>query len=229
MEGALSHQRPLALESFAALDAIPGIRARFIGRIPDVVVPVERAEAMTRLAPFHKRLLEAEGPGSILITAEQVHGNKVSIVETSPSALAPLPIPGVDGLVTRQRGVTLGIYVADCAPVWIIAKNGVSGALLHSGKKGTELGIVREGIKALCDLASLAPADLILAIGPCIRPPCYEIDFAAEIRHQAAEAGIREIHDEQICTACHPDRYYSYRWERGLTGRMLATLTLLPA
>ena len=77
-------------------------------------------------------------------------------------------------------------------------------------------------------MTTLSPKDLILVIGPCIRPPCYEVDFAAEIRRQAHEAGMTDILDECICTACHPERYYSYRRELGLTGRMLATLTLLP-
>jgi hypothetical protein len=79
----------------------------------------------------------------------------------------------------------------------------------------------------LRELTKLPPSELILLIGPCIRPPCYEVDFAAEIRRQAEAAGILEIQDDKVCTACHPDRYYSYRREHGLTGRMLATLTLL--
>ena len=180
---------------------------------------------MARLAPHHQRLLQAEGLGDYpLVTAEQIHGNKVAVV-SQPSALT---VSGADGLITRQRGITLGIAVADCAPVWIVAKDGNAGAVIHSGKKGTELGVVPEGIRALCSLADLAPSELLLVIGPCIRPPCYEVDFAATIRCQAQEAGITEIHDALICTACHPDLYYSYRREQGLTGRMLATLTLLP-
>jgi copper oxidase (laccase) domain-containing protein len=48
------------------------------------------------------------------------------------------------------------------------------------------------------------------------------------ILRQGEEAGIREIHDEGICTGCRTDLYYSYRKELGKTGRMLATLTLMP-
>jgi copper oxidase (laccase) domain-containing protein len=36
------------------------------------------------------------------------------------------------------------------------------------------------------------------------------------------QAGVREIRDEGICTACHLDEYYSYRREKGKTGHMLA-------
>ena len=214
-----------AIESFPPLDAIPSIAAHFLGRIPGVDVAVERYEAMARLAPHQANLISERGLGEYpLATAEQIHGAEIAMVTEAP----PTPIIGVDGLITTSRGITLGISVADCAPVWLVARDGSAGGLLHSGKKGTELGIVPEGIRSLCSLANFSPPDLIMLIGPCIRPPCYELDFAAEIRRQAHEAGVTSIHDERICTACHPERYYSYRRELGLTGRMLATLTLLP-
>lgn len=215
------------VERFPALDAIPGIAARFFGRIPDLGVELERQEAMSLLAPYQMELLVGEELGNYpLITAEQVHGNQVAVVEKFS---ADTLIQDVDGLITQQRRITLGIYVADCSPVWIIAKDASAGALLHSGKKGTELGIVTKGIAMICQETALTASDLVILIGPCIRPPCYEVDFAATIRHQAEIAGVKEIHDDLVCTACHPERYYSYRRERGLTGRMLATLTLLPA
>lgn len=180
---------------------------------------------MAALAPHHRRLLAELGLGGHpLVTAEQIHAAEIAMV-TEP---AVSPFPGVDGLLTATRGLTLGIYVADCAPVWILTRDGRAGALLHSGKKGTALGIVPAGIGAICSLGGIAPSDLIVVVGPCIRPTCYETDFAAEIRSQARRAGVSAIHDDLTCTACHPERYYSYRREKGLTGRMLATLTLLP-
>jgi copper oxidase (laccase) domain-containing protein len=213
------------LETIPGLRDIPGVRASFIGRIPGVDVSVPREEAMARLAPCHRELLDAfPGKSFQLVTAEQVHGSSVAVVDSPES----LPVPGADGLVTTRRGLTLGIYVADCAPVWIVARDGSAGALLHSGKKGTELGITRKGIRALTAETGKRADEFLVIIGPCIRPPCYEVDFAAEIARQAREAGIRDVHDAGICTACHLERYYSYRREKGLTGRMLATLTLLP-
>jgi copper oxidase (laccase) domain-containing protein len=68
---------------------------------------------------------------------------------------------------------------------------------------------------------------LIVQLSPCIRPPHYEIDFAAEIVRQAHAAGVTKVYDDGVCTACHPDLYYSYRAEKGKTGRMLALLGLL--
>jgi hypothetical protein len=213
------------VETPARLGEIPGIRALFVGRIPGVDVRMERAEAMALLAPLHLQILEREGLGDFpLVTAEQVHGNDVSWIEAPMAA----PVAGVDGLATSTSGITLGIHVADCAPVWIVARDGSAGTLLHSGRKGTDLDIITRGISLLCSRRNLTTADLVMVIGPCIRPPCYEIDFAAKIRRQAEEAGIREIHDGGICTGCRTDLYYSYRKELGKTGRMLATLTLMP-
>ena len=213
------------MESIPALNGIPGIAAHFIGRIPDLPVAVDRASAMRLLAPHHHRVLKEAGLDYPLVTAEQVHGKGVAIVTGALSS----PIQGADGLITRTPGLTLGITVADCAPVWIVADDGSAGALLHSGKKGTELGIVSCAIEKLLAVTGLDPDDLRVVIGPCIRPPCYELDFAAQIREQACASGIQDIHDSEICTACHPELYYSYRREKGLTGRMLATLTLLPS
>ena len=213
------------VETPAGLGEISGIRAHFVGRVPGADVRLDRTEAMALLAPLHLQILEREGLANFpLVTAEQVHGNDVSWIESPTAAL----VAGVDGLATSNRGVTLGIHVADCAPVWIVARDGSAGTLLHSGRKGTALGIVTRGVSLLRSRCNLAAADLVMVIGPCIRPPCYEVDFALKIRQQGEEAGIREIHDEGICTGCRTDLYYSYRKELGKTGRMLATLTLMP-
>jgi copper oxidase (laccase) domain-containing protein len=69
---------------------------------------------------------------------------------------------------------------------------------------------------------------MIVQLSPCIRPPHYEVDFAAEIIRQCRSIGIKEIHDSGVCTACDLGRCYSYRAEKGKTGRMLAMIGLNP-
>ena len=56
----------------------------------------------------------------------------------------------------------------------------------------------------------------------------YEVDFAAQIVRQCRALGVKEIHDPAVCTACDLDRYYSYRAEKGKTGRMVALIGLNP-
>ena len=131
-----------------------------------------------------------------------------------------------DGLITNQRGVCLGIYVADCCAVYLVDPVRSAIGLVHSGKKGTELGIVPNAIKAMVEHFGSRASDLVVQLSPCIRPPHYEIDFAAEIVRQCRDLGIVSVHDCGVCTACDLDRYYSYRAEKGRTGRMLAFLAL---
>jgi copper oxidase (laccase) domain-containing protein len=133
----------------------------------------------------------------------------------------------VDGLITARSGVCLGIHVADCCAVYLHDRVRNCVGLVHSGRKGTELRIVQVAIQKLRDAFGSEPADIVAQLSPCIRPPHYEVDFAAEIVRQCRESGVREVFDPGVCTACNIERYYSYRAERGSTGRMLAALMLV--
>jgi copper oxidase (laccase) domain-containing protein len=133
-------------------------------------------------------------------------------------------VPAVDGLITAAPGEMLGIYVADCGAIWMADRKTGAVGLLHSGKKGTELNILGQAIDLMGEKFGTQPADLVVVLGPCIRPPHYEIDFAAEIARQAEAAGVGEFHDEGDDTACDLTRHYSYRIEKGCTGRMLALI-----
>ena len=46
----------------------------------------------------------------------------------------------------------------------------------------------------------------------------------ATIRESCRTAGVREVHDPGTCTSRDLRRYYSYRAEKGQTGRLLAVL-----
>ena len=74
--------------------------------------------------------------------------------------------------------------------------------LVHSGRKGTELGVATNAITQMVESFGSEPAELIVQLSPCIRPPHYEIDFAAEIIRQCRALGVKEIHDSGVCTAC---------------------------
>ncbi len=209
-------------ESFAALDALPFLRAAFIQRCPGIDVVTDRATAMERLWAVHRETAQSLGFPLPLVSAEQVHGNKVATV------LAPrdAPFAGVDGLITNQKGVSLAIYVADCGAVYLADRKNLAIGLVHSGKKGTEQAIVVQAIEAMKREYGTDPADLVVQLAPCIRPPHYEIDFAADILRQAGEAGVVDVHDCGTCTASDPERYYSYRREMGKTGRLLGLMAL---
>ncbi|MEA3188271.1 MAG: purine-nucleoside/S-methyl-5-thioadenosine phosphorylase / adenosine deaminase [Chthoniobacter sp.] len=206
---------------FPALSALDFIRHGFTLRVPDLDVQTDRESALQRLAQSHAAAVrESIGAEFRLITAEQVHGAEVEIVEEGGASF----YPAADGLITRLNNVCLGIYVADCCAVYIADPVQRAVALLHSGKKGTELGIATIAIDAMRAAFGSKPADLVVQLSPCIRPPLYETDFAAQILAQVRAAGVRHVFDCGSNTGADMERYYSYRVERGRTGRMLALI-----
>jgi hypothetical protein len=219
----------LPFEQFPALSATGICRHVFTQRIPGIDVSHDKAEVLKRLDAAHREIRNAIGIGDWpLFTAEQIHGNKIAVVGNCSRGPVGRGFAGCDGIITDQRGIALGIYVADCCAVYIVDPNTPAIGLVHSGRKGTELGVVTNAIKQLTNRFGSEPADMIVQLSPCIRPPHYEIDFAAEIVRQCRALGVKEIHDSGVCTACDLDRYYSYRAEKGKTGRMLALIGLNP-
>jgi copper oxidase (laccase) domain-containing protein len=217
----------LPFEQFPALSAIGICRHVFTQRIPRVDLSHDKAEVLKRLDAAHREIRNAIGVGDWpLLTAQQVHGNKIAIVDAP--VRSDKEFPGCDAIITNQRGVTLGIHVADCCAVYIVDPKTPAIGLVHSGRKGTELGVVSNAITQMIDRFGSDPANMIVQLSPCIRPPHYEVDFAAEIVRQCRALGVKEIDDPGVCTACDLRRYYSYRAEKGKTGRMLALIGLNP-
>ena len=148
-------------ESFPPLDAICGIRAAFTRRVPGLDICVERDKALAALSTSHLQAKAAAGlAGMTFATAEQVHGNHVAEV----SAGSHFPVPETDALLTTAPNICLGIYVADCAAVFLADRSARGIALVHSGQKGTELGVASRAAKALCAAVGGAPSDLVLLL-----------------------------------------------------------------
>ena len=154
----------LPFEQFPALSALGICRHFFTQRIPGIGVSNDKAKVLERLDVAHRQIRNAIGIGDWpLFTAEQVHGNKIAVVDQVGSALradrgrrgaASLPsreFPGCDGIITNQRGVALGIYVADCCAVYIVDPKTPAIGLVHSGRKGTELGVATNAIQEMID------------------------------------------------------------------------------
>lgn len=216
----------LPAEQFRALSALPRIVHGFTLRVPGIEMSLDKTEALARLDGVHREIRRQHGLGSApFITAQQVHGNRIAIVDGAITE--DKCFESCDGLITNQRGVCLGIYVADCCAVYLVDQRFGAIGLVHSGKIGTELGVVANAIESMAEHFGSRPSDLVVQLSPCIRPPHYEIDFAAEIVRQCRALGVTEVNDPGVCTACDLDRYYSYRAEKGRTGRMLAFLAHL--
>ncbi len=217
----------LPFEQFPALSAIKICRHVFTQRIPGIDVSHDKAEVLERLDAAHCEIRAATGFADWpLFTAEQVHANEIAVIDSCSRGSVGREFDACDGIISNQRGVALGIYVADCCAVYIVDPNTPAIGLVHSGRKGTELGVVTNAIRQMIKRFGSDPANMVVQLSPCIRPPHYEVDFAAEIARQCRVIDVRHIHDSGTCTACDLSRYYSYRAEKGKTGRMLAVIGL---
>ena len=207
------------------LDANGVSISAFVRRIPGVDVAHDKAEALRRLDTVHQTIRAELGMGDWpLVTAEQVHGDGIGVIDAPVGADRRLA--GCDGVITNQHRVALGIYVADCCAVYLVDPIKQAVGLVHSGKKGSELGIAGRALDQMRERFGSRMEEMIVQLSPCIRPPHYEIDFAAQVVEQCRARGVKKIHDDGVCTASDLDSFYSYRAEKGKTGRMLALLGL---
>lgn len=214
-----------ALPFLRGVSEVAGVDARFVGRVEGVPLSTDRRATLELLEPAHRQEVENCGYSwEQLWRAEQVHGDGLAIVPSASGAAKV--VEGVDGLLANCEGVLLGIYVADCAAVYLADAETGALALLHSGKKGTEMGITERAVARMENAFGTRREDLRAAVSPCIRPPHYETDFVLDIERQLLACGIPgdQISLSEVCTGSELGDFYSYRVERGKTGRMLALL-----
>ena len=203
----------MTLETFPALQ-LAGVRHGFSTRSTGPLAALD--------AELEETYEAAGFPMHDAVHGEQPHGNRAQAVYTPLG----IRVPEVDALATSVPRLSLVVRVADCGPVYFYDPIKVVIALAHSGRRGTEGNIVRATLDCMNETYGTHAENVIVQLGPCIRPPHYEVDFAAEIARQAAAAGVRRYHDCGQCTASHLERYYSYRAEKAKTGRMWPVMML---
>lgn len=212
--------------TFPLLESKKEILHGFITKVPGVNTVVDRETAIARLLPLQMQIMAENGFADLpLATGEQVHRAEVAVLAAG-DILPTFPIRGVDALVTNRADIALGIYVADCAAVYFFDPEKKAIGLAHAGKKGTLAGIAARTLRTMQLSFGSDPANVVAQISPCIRPPHYEVDFANDLRRHLTTEGVRVIEDCGECTAANSERYYSYRRDKGRTGRMLAVLAL---
>jgi hypothetical protein len=172
------------------------------------------------------QILEEAGLPKDYGIGEQTHGVGVAVVNQGGNGKV---IPAVDALITRQKNLSLVIRVADCGPVWIHCEKTGAIGLVHSGRKGTEAGVVGATIRRMREEFGSEPSSMLALLGPCIRPPHYDVNFAGEILRQLEREKVGKVVDSGLCTASDLTRFYSYRAEKGQTSRHFALLAMRSA
>ena len=186
-----------------------------------------RARAMAALAL----------PPEALHTVYQYHSPEV--VELAEPWQGGEP-PKADALVTRQRGLALGILTADCVPVLLADERaGVIGAA-HAGWKGALGGILESTVAAMEKLGAAREA-IVAGIGPAIEQRSYEVgpefpgpflkedpgngdffapsprqghflfDIKGYVARRLGRCGLRDLHVSPADTRAESARFFSYR------------------
>ncbi len=232
--------------TLGTLDDVPRLRHAFFTREGGVSDGLFRSlncgfgsgDAAEKVAENRARAMAALGSSTErLVTCYQVHSAKVANVE------APWrreDNPRADALVTRRRGIALGILTADCVPVLFAdAEAGVIGAA-HAGWKGALAGVIEATVAAMAGLGAL-PARIRAAIGPAIQQPSYEVgpefpapflaedgcsaaffapapreghflfDLAGYVARRLGRAGVGAVERATGDTAADEERFFSYR------------------
>ena len=106
-----------------------------------------------------------------LILMNQSHSNKVIEIKKNNYKKKI----NSDAMITKVRGLAIGVVTADCVPVIIYdLKNEIVGCI-HAGWKGAFLGIIKNTINKIKKLNS--NNKIFASIGPCIGEKSYEVDI----------------------------------------------------
>ncbi len=106
-----------------------------------------------------------------LLLMYQTHSNKVIIVDKKNLK----KVIKSDAMITKVRGIALGVVTADCVPILIYDnKNDIVGCI-HAGWKGAFSNIIKNTINKIRKLNS--GNKIYASIGPCIGKKNYEVDI----------------------------------------------------
>ena len=147
-----------------------------------------------------------------IVFAEQVHNNKVVVVDEKDGSKV---ITKVDGLVTKVGRLCLVVYTADCIPVFFYDKLNKVIGLSHAGRKGSLVNISGNTIKEMKKIGA-DPKHIQVHLGPHICKKCYEVNLALLNSKQLMQEGVPKsnITISEFCTFEDKDYFNSYRREK---------------
>lgn len=178
--------------------------------------------------------------------SHQVHGAEVLKVTSAGR------YEGYDALITNLPNIQLAVTIADCTPILIFDPVKKAVAAIHAGWRGTVQEIVLKTALAMQKEYGTNPEDCLAYVGTCIDECSFEVgedvadNFSSTFKRwddqrnkffvnlksankeQLIRFGIKpeNIEVSPFSTVLNNDDYFSYRYENGLTGRMLATIGL---
>lgn len=115
---------------------------------------------------------------SHIVCSDQTHTTNVRVVtreDMGKGIEKERDYTDVDGLITREKGVVLATFYADCVPLYFVDPVKEVIALSHSGWKGTAGRIGEVTVRRMQQEFGCRPENIYAAIGPSICKDCYEV------------------------------------------------------
>ena len=154
-----------------------------------------------------------------------------------------------DAVWTDIPGQVLAIQTADCLPVLFAERNGQAVAAAHAGWRGLAGGVLENTLAQM----PVKPADVSCWLGAAIGPCCFEVgaevraafidqnptdaiaftegtpgkwfaDLYLLAKQRLHRAGVTQIYGDDQCASCDSERFFSYRRDKGVTGRMASLI-----
>ena len=106
-----------------------------------------------------------------LVLMHQIHSNRVIEIKRINYKKKIY----ADAMITKMRGVSLGVLTADCVPIILYdSKNKIIGCI-HAGWKGAFKNIIKNTIHKIRKISS--KSKIYASVGPCIGLKSYEVDI----------------------------------------------------
>lgn len=174
---------------------------------------------------------------------KQVHGN--TVVQAFPENCHQT----ADASFAQQPRQVCTIMTADCLPILLCNQEGTQIAAIHAGWRGLANGLIANTLKAL----TLKDQHFLAWLGPAIGPQKFEVGqdvydlFCAQqtanhraflrtspttwlaniyelARIQLQALQVYQIFGGNYCTYTETDKFFSYRRDKGKTGRMASLI-----
>jgi hypothetical protein len=216
-------------------------------------ISISTGDNLDNVVENRDRIFHAIGrPVSSMFDVWQTHSDVIVCTDNPRSVNAELQ--KADAIFTRNPDVTLMMRFADCVPILIYDPVESVVGIIHAGWQGTVNEIAAKSIRMIVSNYGCKAENIHAVIGPSIGPDHYEVreNVVREARRvfqndeqiintrgdqyffnlwQANQqvlsmAGVSNVHQTEVCTACDTESWFSHRAESGKTGRFAAVITL---
>lgn len=174
---------------------------------------------------------------------KQVHGSECGDIDVQSG------IAETDAMITKEKGIVLGLSLADCGGILVYEPIAKVVAAVHSGWRGSKDKIIKQTIQKLISEYNCNISEMLFYIAPSACVLCYEVgdefieyfpettirrdgqpyfDNKTEIIKQILESGGErsKIEISPICTIEDID-FHSFRRDKSLSGRMCAFIGMI--